>query len=357
MLAYFIERHRRIGRCRNIYDGINDMLHGIINVYKEAGFTSFDVVAKLRGITGQKKIGHTGTLDPAAEGVLPVCLGNATKLCELLTDKTKEYEVVLLLGRMTDTQDTTGTTISEKEVTVTKEEVLQTVENFLGEYEQIPPMYSALKVDGKRLYELAREGKTVERKGRKVAILEINILAVELPRVRMRVQCSKGTYIRTLCNDIGDKLGCGGCMEYLLRTRSGNYKLEDAFTLGQINKMQKNGQLEQVVSAIDTAFDFPKLSVSGEYYKKLINGNPLPLEAFRHNNPCFDEILKDKQSEAEVKNNASTKLNSNEIKDKKKYWVYDDNGRVMAIYAWDAAKNIMMPDKMFLLGEACENHS
>ena len=189
------------------------MVNGILNVYKEKGYTSHDVVAKLRGIVGQKKIGHTGTLDPDAEGVLPVCLGRATKVCDMLTEKDKTYEAVLLLGKETDTQDISGTVLRVGETEgLTQEQVKDCVMSFVGEYDQIPPMYSALKVNGKKLYELAREGKTIERKSRKVEIKEIRILEMALPRVRMEVSCSKGTYIRTLCHDIGEKLGCFGCM-------------------------------------------------------------------------------------------------------------------------------------------------
>ena len=196
------------------------MIHGIINVYKEKGFTSHDVVAKLRGIVGQKKIGHTGTLDPDATGVLPVCLGKATKLCDLLTDKDKTYEAIMLLGMTTDTQDITGRILEEKSTeTLTADKVREVIESFIGDYDQIPPMYSALKVNGKKLYELAREGKVVERKARPVKILDIRIIEMDLPRVRMEVSCSKGPYIRTLCHDIGEQLGCGGCMESLIRTR------------------------------------------------------------------------------------------------------------------------------------------
>ena len=180
------------------------MIHGILNVYKEKGYTSHDVVAKLRGITGQKKIGHTGTLDPDAVGVLPVCLGKATRLCDLLTDKDKTYETVLLLGQSTDTQDISGQILETNETKELNEEMVSAaIRSFVGEYEQIPPMYSALKVGGKKLYELAREGKVVERKSRKVKIHEIEILEIQIPRVKMRVSCSKGTYIRTLCHDIG----------------------------------------------------------------------------------------------------------------------------------------------------------
>ena len=184
--------------------------NGVINIYKEAGFTSHDVVAKLRGILHQKKIGHTGTLDPDAEGVLPVCLGKATRLCDMLTDHEKEYEAVLRLGVSTDTQDSSGTILCEKPVAVSEEEVRACIVSFLGEQMQIPPMYSALKVNGKKLYELARAGIEVERKARPVTFYEIEVLAMELPLVRIRVRCSRGTYIRTLCHDIGEKLGCGG---------------------------------------------------------------------------------------------------------------------------------------------------
>ena len=159
------------------------MIHGIINVYKEKGFTSHDVVAKLRGIVGQKKIGHTGTLDPDATGVLPVCLGKATKLCDLLTDKDKTYEAVMLLGMTTDTQDVTGRILEERSTeTLTADKVREVIESFIGDYDQIPPMYSALKVNGKKLYELAREGKVVERKARPVKILDIRIIEMNLPR-------------------------------------------------------------------------------------------------------------------------------------------------------------------------------
>ena len=226
------------------------MIHGIINVYKEKGFTSHDVVAKLRGIVGQKKIGHTGTLDPDATGVLPVCLGKATKLCDLLTDKNKTYEAVLLLGKTTDTQDITGEVLEEKSTeALTEEKVREAIEGFIGDYEQIPPMYSALKVNGKKLYELAREGKVIERKARPVKILDIQILEIDLPKVRMEVSCSKGTYIRTLCHDIGEKLGCGGCMESLIRTRVSTFRIEDAKTLDEIETLKQEGKLAELLEA------------------------------------------------------------------------------------------------------------
>lgn len=252
------------------------MLNGIINVYKEAGFTSHDVVAKMRGICGQKKIGHTGTLDPAATGVLPVCLGSGTRLCDMLTEKDKEYAAVLLLGVTTDTQDITGAVLSQKEVKASEEEVKEAVMSFVGDYDQIPPMYSALKVNGKKLYELARAGKEVEREARRVRIEEIEILHMELPRVTMRVVCSKGTYIRTLCADIGNKLGCGGTMESLQRTRVGIFKLEEALTLSQLQEKKEDGTLPSCVKPVDACFEhLTALRVCPQHQKLLDNGNPL----------------------------------------------------------------------------------
>ena len=225
------------------------MIHGIVIIHKEKGFTSHDVVAKLRGICGQKKIGHTGTLDPEATGVLPVCLGSGTKLCDMLTDKDKEYVTELLLGVETDTQDMTGTVLARHPVSVSQEQVREAVLSFGGSYMQVPPMYSALKINGKKLYELAREGKEVERRAREVRIEEIEILQMQLPVVRLRVVCSKGTYIRTLCADIGQKLGCGGVMESLVRTRVGKFSLEEALTLEQLQELKDQGRLAEAVTA------------------------------------------------------------------------------------------------------------
>ncbi|MGN0166511.1 MAG: tRNA pseudouridine(55) synthase TruB [Acetatifactor sp.] len=252
------------------------MINGIIVINKEAGFTSHDVVAKLRGICGQRKIGHTGTLDPAATGVLPVCLGSATKLCDMLTDKDKEYVAELLLGVETDTQDTTGQVLVRRPVRVTEEDVRRICGEFIGAYEQVPPMYSALKVNGKKLYELAREGREVERKARPVTVYELEILQINLPVVTMRVACSKGTYIRTLCADIGERLGCGGTMQSLRRTRVGSFGLEAAVTLGELQQLKEEGKLESRVIAVDSVFAHcPVLHVSGSYAALLENGNTI----------------------------------------------------------------------------------
>ena len=280
------------------------MLNGIIVVKKEAGFTSNDVVAKMRGICRQKKVGHTGTLDPDATGVLPVCLGTGTKLCDMLAERDKEYVAELLLGVSTDTQDVSGTVLSEKPVEASEEEVRQALMSFVGPYDQVPPMYSALKVGGKKLYELAREGKEVERKARRVEILEMEILEMKLPVVKFRVVCTKGTYIRTLCVDVGEKLGCGGTMKSLCRTRVGRYSLEQALTLGELealrdSAMQAEGTrstqadgprstragmedgfctgLESVLTPTESAFeDCRRVTVLPEADRLLKNGNEIP---------------------------------------------------------------------------------
>lgn len=254
----------------------------MINVHKEKGFTSHDVVAKLRGIVGQKKIGHTGTLDPDATGVLPVCLGKGTKLCDLLTDKDKTYETVMLLGKETTTQDISGEILNEMDiVSLTKEEVLEIIYSFVGLYEQVPPMYSALKVNGKKLYELAREGKVIERKARPVTIHSIKVLEVNLPEVRMEVCCSKGTYIRTLCHDIGLKLKTYACMKELVRTKVSMFSIEDSFTLPQLQELKDNGELHKVIQPIDTVFpDCKKITLPQKLKELALNGNPLPSKEF-----------------------------------------------------------------------------
>ena len=300
------------------------MFDGVINVYKEPGYTSHDVVAKMRGILKQKKIGHTGTLDPAAEGVLPVCLGKGTKLCDMLTDKTKTYEAVLLLGRETDTQDTTGQTLSEAPVSVTEEDVREAVLSFVGEYDQIPPMYSALKVDGKKLYELARAGKEVERQARAVTIHEISILSIDLPRVTMSVTCSKGTYIRTLCYDIGRKLGCGGCMEHLTRTRVDRFEVKDSLTLAQIEALRDEDRLQEHIVPVDGMFsDYPALTVSEECDRLVHNGNQFY--------PSEDQ--------------PETYRTADMVR------VYDSAGHFIGIYEYDGEKRWFKPRKIFLGGQ------
>lgn len=255
------------------------MYDGIINVYKEKGFTSHDVVAKLRGILHMKKIGHTGTLDPDAVGVLPVCIGSATKLCDMLTDKTKTYETVMKLGISTDTQDITGVVLNKFDGEYpSKETIVNVINSFVGVYNQIPPMYSALKVNGKKLYELAREGKTIERQPREVIINSINIIDIDMENytVKMEVDCSKGTYIRTLCNDIGDKLNCGACMEKLIRTRVSDFKIENAHTLDEIELMVQQEKIEAKIVTVEEFFsDLKSIKTQNDKNKLLYNGNKL----------------------------------------------------------------------------------
>ena len=226
-------------------------MDGIFNIYKEKGFTSHDVVAIVRRTIHMKKVGHTGTLDPDAEGVLPVCVGKATKLSDVIMDGRKSYRAMLRLGVTTTTEDASGEVLETKAVVFDEEKIRAAVAAFIGRLEQVPPMYSALKVNGKKLYELAREGIEIERKARTVHFYEISILEVKLPLVRMEVTCSKGTYIRTLCHDIGEKLGCHGCMERLIRTRVGQFDRNGAHTLDEIAAIVGEGRLSEILVPVD----------------------------------------------------------------------------------------------------------
>lgn len=311
------------------------MISGILNIYKEKGYTSHDVVARLRGIVGQKKIGHTGTLDPEAEGVLPVCLGRATKVCDMLTDKDKTYETVLLLGTSTDTQDITGRVLATHSLddpelpdgAVTEEKTESCIRSFIGKYDQIPPMYSALKVGGKKLYELAREGKTIERKSRKVMIYDIRIKDISLPRVHMEVKCSKGTYIRTLCHDIGEKLGCGGCMEKLLRTRVGQFTLDQSLKLSRVEQIVREGRIDEILMPTDRVFcDLEELCVKERFDVFGYNGNPLERRHLTGENA---------QASAEQLEN-------------RRFRIYDSRRNFIGIYYYDRKKDRFRPEKMFL---------
>lgn len=297
-------------------------MNGVINIYKEAGYTSHDVVAKMRGILRQRKIGHTGTLDPDAIGVLPVCIGSATKLCDMLADETKEYETQLLLGIETDTQDISGKIVHKAEVNVTEETVREVIRSFVGEKEQIPPMYSALKVNGKKLYELARAGKTVERKARKIVIYEIRILSIELPRIKMRITCSKGTYIRTLCHDIGQRLGTGGVMETLCRIRVGRFKAAQAVTLEQLEEAKDAGRVEEYLVPVDEMFaQYPGVCINEAFEKLVENGNTI-----------LTEQLAGKE----------------EYIDQEQVRMYNKAGRFFGIYQYHQTEQRFKPVKMFL---------
>lgn len=299
------------------------MINGLINVYKEPGFTSFDVVAVMRGVAGQRKIGHTGTLDPMAEGVLPVCLGNATKLCDMLEDKKKEYVATFMLGKRTDTLDITGEVLEEKEVTAKEEDIIKAAESFVGGYYQLPPMYSAKWVDGRRLYDLARSGVVVERNPVFVEIYELEVTKVSLPYVTIRVLCGKGTYIRSLCEDIAGKCNELAVMTKLVRTRVSDFKIEDALKISELNAMKENGTLKDCVVPTDFAFtDLKKITVKKEFRKYIDNGNKV----------FFDQV------EGETDN----------LTNEEKVRVYNDEDRFTGLFSFCEEENSFKPFKMFM---------
>ncbi len=295
------------------------MISGIINVFKEKGYTSHDVVAKARGILHEKKIGHAGTLDPNAEGVLPLCIGNATKAIEYLTNEDKCYEAEVILGANTTTEDETGDIIETFPVNIDKDEVEHVMSTFIGEYEQIPPMYSAIKVNGVRLYELARKGIIIERPKRQVYVYECSVSDwLSHNRFKIKVRCSKGTYIRTLCSDIGIKLNCGAYMGALLRTKVGRFELKNSVFLSELEQNKDN--LSKYIYSIENIFeDFPKGFIKDKARTRLYNGNKLFLgdidiqDQFYHQKIC----------------------------------IYDDHC-LRGIYVFNEVEKCFSPEKMFL---------
>ncbi len=336
------------------------MYHGMINVYKEAGYTSHDVVAKLRGICKQKRIGHTGTLDPDAVGVLPVCLGNGTRLCDMLTDKDKEYVADFCLGITTDTQDISGTVLEKKDADVSAEDVEKAAALFVGEYLQLPPMYSALKVGGKKLCDLARAGKEVERTPRPVTVYSLEFLKKEHPCYTIRVACSKGTYIRTLCHDIGQRLGCGAVMTKLVRTKAGEFGIENALTLEKLEEMAKVGTLLEAVIPVEKMFRaLPAVSVREAGFKALRNGNRLRAEdvtAFEEdkaaeNAKAAGERVPEAASKADKeKGNAGAAGESRGVPGGE-VRMYNHQGIFYGIYRYEAEREMYVPVKMFLPGD------
>ncbi|MCR5204261.1 MAG: tRNA pseudouridine(55) synthase TruB [Lachnospiraceae bacterium] len=352
-------------------------MDGIINVYKEKGYTSHDVVARLRGITGERHIGHTGTLDPAAAGVLPMCLGTATKACELLTDKGKEYETVLLLGIETGTEDATGELIKVSDVSsITDEMIFEAVKSFEGDILQVPPMFSATRINGQHSYDLARQGLSIEREAKKIHIDSIDIISditrcllsekdsfkpfaetmlskfpeeedpeegrwhwenndirkdenkdIPVIRVALRISCEKGTYIRTICADIGKKLGCGGCMERLLRTRSGAFSVEDSHSLAELEgifeKYKENADydLKNILISADKCFmEYPALHCKEKFDSVLNNGNLMRMRHFKEYIEIPDPINR----------------------------VYDSNNEFKALYEWVETRKLYKPVKVFI---------
>jgi len=309
------------------------MINGIINVYKEVGYTSRDAVSRLTGILRQRKIGHTGTLDPAAEGVLPMCVGKATKLCELLTDHKKQYIAVMKLGIATDTEDTTGEIIEKTdcsenwyEENLTAENLTKITDKFIGTQFQTPPMYSAKRVNGRRLYELAREGKVIERKPCEITVYGIEIKNIDIinREITIIVDCSKGTYIRTLCKDIGEALGCKAAMKSLLRTRTGDFYLENSYKLDEIEKIVKENRLDEIIIPIEKIFhNLRRIDVTGYSSVLLDNGGIVNMEEARLETG-FDNI-----------------------KDGEKFRMYNKDGEFKAVYCYYEKINALKIDKMF----------
>lgn len=305
-------------------------MNGIINVYKEKGYTSRDAVSRLMGILRQRKIGHTGTLDPMAEGVLPMCVGKATKICELLMIDKKQYLAVMQLGFETDTEDITGkvtekTDFSEEQYKniLDNSNLSSVIGGFIGNILQTPPMYSAKKVKGKRLYELAREGKIIERTPSKIKVFNIEIKKIDfnLHEVTFSVDCSKGTYIRTLCKDIGKRLGCLATMKSLLRTRTGKFGLEESYKLDEIEKIAKENRLNEIIIPIERVFkEMPQLYVNDFGDNLLKNGG------FLDSKSLVSAIIP---------------------KDNDRFRMYDKDGNFTAIYRFDEKISAFRVDKMF----------
>ncbi|MCR5742539.1 MAG: tRNA pseudouridine(55) synthase TruB [Lachnospiraceae bacterium] len=309
-------------------------MDGILNIYKECDFTSHDVVAKMRGILKQKKIGHTGTLDPQATGVLPVCVGAATKLCDMFTDKSKTYKAVMLLGIATDTEDMTGsvTATDEEWKNLDSEAVLEAVKSFVGRYMQVPPMYSALKVNGRKLYDYARAGVEVERQPREVYIYSIEDIEINLPRVSMSVSCSKGTYIRTLCVDIGKRLGVSACMENLKRIRVGSFDIYNSITLGELENIVADGKIDDYLLPVDAVFSGMDRGVCPEIYAKyLYNGNKLDVAWIS----VEKSVSKDYYNWAENMPGCIR--------------IYSESGRFIGIYRQDTEAEQFVPHKLFFI--------
>ena len=302
-------------------------MRGVLVIDKPAGYTSFDVIARLKGMLKMKRIGHGGTLDPNATGVLPVFVGDAARLIDYLPDSDKTYEAEMTLGTATDTEDIWGTVLETAEVRLEEAAVSEAVLSFEGPYEQVPPMYSAKKVGGKKLYEYARQGIELERKPVSLQIRKIEVMEIKLPAVRFRVSCSKGTYIRTLCTDIGKKLGVPACMSALRRVRHGRFSLDQALSLEEVERAAKEGRAESLLIPVEQLFDCPEARVREDSLKKLLNGNRLA-EA---------DLTPAVFSEKPAGGDRPELLK-----------VRDTEGVFKGLYRWDPEKNSYGPEMMFL---------
>ncbi len=271
-------------------------MNGIIVVKKEKGFTSHDVIAKLRGVLHQKKMGHTGTLDPEAEGVLPVCIGFSTKVCDYLMVQKKEYLATGKLGMETDTQDIYGTVLRTCESHITKEQFTDALQSFVGTIEQLTPMYSARKIDGVKLIDLARQGKIVERSTKTVTVYEAELIRFDEANqeYEIRIVCQKGTYIRTICNDIGQLLGCGSCMTSLIRTATGRFTIAESHTIEEIRAYAESGRIDDILIPIDAMyFGCRPMTLDGAYRSYLANGNYLESDWMT---PCDEPLTRHTES-------------------------------------------------------------
>lgn len=286
-------------------------MDGIINIYKPVGMTSHDVVNKVRRIVGTKKVGHTGTLDPDAEGVLPICINRGTKVADMLTVSDKRYTATFKLGITTDTLDISGTVLKERPVNVAKQQITEAIKSFVGVIEQIPPMYSAIKVGGRKLCDLARKGIEVERKSRTVEIYEINVLDVKDEYFTIDVKCSKGTYIRTLGSDIGEKLGCGAVMTKLVRTKSSIFEIDKSVKLENLT----SENYSNYVILADELFDCKKIVIKGNILSKVLNGNAIK----------YDGV------------------------EGEEYKLYDEKGRFLCLSRME--EGMLKVEKMFYVGE------
>lgn len=257
------------------------MANGILVIDKPAGWTSQDVAAKLRGVFHERRVGHGGTLDPMATGVLPIFIGRATRAAEFLENAQKEYIAGLRLGVVTDTQDTTGTILQQCEADIPRQALQSALETFCGQIEQLPPMYSAIKIGGQKLYTLARKGCEVARRPRAITIYDLELLDGAAADYILRVHCSKGTYVRTLCHDIGAALGCGGCMSSLRRTRAGSFTLQQAVTMQQVLDFAQTHDPQQLLLPVDAIFAaHPALIVTMQQAARLKNGAPVKDRSF-----------------------------------------------------------------------------
>lgn len=268
------------------------MRDGIININKAKNFTSHDVVYKIKKMLG-KRVGHTGTLDPIATGVLPICIGKATKISQYILSQTKRYTATVLMGTTTDTLDITGKILSQKNFIYNHNEILSTLNKFRGEYYQIPPMFSAIKKNGKKLYELARDGINIEREKRLVNIFKLDFVNFVFPnKIVIDVKCSKGTYIRSLCDDIGNAIGCGACLFDLIRTECGQFSIDKSITLDEFESLVDKNLADEKIIKIENALEFKKIFIDDCANKFLYNGNKIDLKFVIGNKKIFaDEKL------------------------------------------------------------------